>query len=78
MEGGRADAGSAEGGRCGTGTMVWECGVVLAQYLNARPQLLEGLRARHRGASGDRAAGLARSMVLELGAGTGVAGLVTA
>ena len=52
--------------RDGTGTMVWECGIVLAKYLELHADAL----LRHGRASPPR--------VLELGAGVGTAGLAAA
>lgn len=49
------------GERQGTGTVIWECGIVLAKYLDA-----ENRRSPN---------WLRRKRVLELGSGTGVAGL---
>ena len=46
--------------RHGTGTMIWECSIVLAGYLMHRPAAAEQLRGKR---------------VIELGAGAGVAGL---
>ena len=49
----------------GTGTMIWECGIVLAKYLERRCKAAGG-------------AWLSGKRVLELGSGTGVAGLAAA
>jgi tetratricopeptide (TPR) repeat protein len=57
--GGGACAGVGATPRHGTGTMIWECGIVLAGYL-MHSLTAEQLRGKR---------------VLELGAGTGVAGL---
>lgn len=62
----RRGAGAGAAGRSGTSGMVWECGVVLAKYLeSARPAALRVAIAEHK-------------VVVELGAGTGVAGLAAA
>jgi predicted nicotinamide N-methyase len=49
------------GERHGTGTVIWECGIVLAKYLNAEQTRFPNW--------------LCNKRVLELGSGTGVAGL---
>lgn len=58
--------GAAAAGRIGTGTVIWECGIVLAKYLELHADAL----LRHGRATPPR--------VLELGAGVGTAGLAAA
>jgi predicted nicotinamide N-methyase len=54
-----------DGDSRGTGTMIWECGIVLAKYLEQRSK-------------GSHGGWLRGKRVLELGSGTGVAGLAAA